>query len=362
MSLEAFIDAALYDPKAPGAGQRRELLEHLLDRGFTADQIIDASRRRDLITDVAQVLSRPGPTLLTLREIAVRCAASLDEVRAVRRALGFAEGGDDAADVPETFVEDFGLYRLACQQYGREPTLAFVRVLGTAVMTITEAARDLWTAELRESGATELQVSQANENAMTAWAALRDVVGHVMGERAARDMWFEAGLLRGQLTMAVGFVDLVGSTQWTENTSVLEHAAALGRFESVAAQLAAAHGGRVVKFIGDEVMIVASDPHAATTIAMRLCAAIANDASLPSARGAISYGPVTARSGDYFGPAVNLASRAMESAATNTVVVTTSVADKLDPTAWLLSDPRTVQLRGFQQPVGLVTVEQARSA
>jgi class 3 adenylate cyclase len=228
-------------------------------------------------------------------------------------------------------------------------------------MTITEAARDLWTAELRESAATELQVSQANENAMTAWAALQGVVGHDMGERAARDMWFEAGLLKGELTMAIGFVDLVGSTQWTENTSAVEHATALARFESVAAQLAAASGGRIVKFIGDEVMIIASDPDAATTIAVRLCAAIANDAALPSARGAISYGPVTARSGDYFGPDVNLASRAMKSAATNTVVVTPSVADKLDPTAWSLSAARTVHLRGFQQPVSLVTVEQTRS-
>jgi len=357
VSLEAFIEAGLYDPAAPNAAERRELIEHLLGRGFTTDQLIVGGTSITEMTNLAVALQRPLPPRLSLAELAGRCGATADELAAVRAALGFAVAAQDTPDVPETFVDDYALYRLACQQYGQERTLAFARVLGAAVMTITEAARELFTEPLRAASASELQVSQANEIGMAAWDSLRSLIGHVMVERTARDLWFEAELLKGELTMAVAFVDLVGSTAWQLDTSSAEHSAALSRFEITAARLAASHGGRVVKFIGDEAMIVANDPAVATTIATKLCRAAAGDPILPSARAAVGFGTVTARDGDYFGTVVNVTSRATKVAVPHKVVITTDVARHLDPQSWSLSEPRPVSLRGVAAPVDLVDVE-----
>jgi class 3 adenylate cyclase len=359
VSLEPFIEAGLYDPAAPKAAERRELLEHLLGRGFSTEEVVAAGSRLVQMFDVAVALTRPLPARLTLADVAERCDASVEELAAVRSALGFTVAAEDVPDVPETFVEDFALYRLACGQYGREETLAFVRVLGVAVVTITEGARELFTSALREASATELEASQANELGIAAWDNLSRLIGHLMVERTSRDLWFEVELLRGDLTMAVVFVDLVGSTAWAAHRSSAQHAVALSRFELTAAHLATTHGGRVVKFIGDEAMIVANDPVAATAIAVALCAAAAADPTLPPARGAVGYGNVTARSGDYFGPLVNLTSRATKAAAPNKVIVTTTVAQHLDPRSWVLSRARPITLRGIAQPVELVEVDRA---
>ena len=361
MSLEAFVEAGLYDPAAPNAAERLELLEHLLGRGFSAEDLVAAGKRVIQMTGLAVALTRPMPPRVSLADLAERCEASVEELSAVRTALGFPAAAEDVPDVPDTFVQDFALYRLACEQYGREATLAFGRVLGVAVITITEAARELFTSQLREASASELQISQANEIGVAAWDNLRSMLGHLMVERTARDIWFEDELIKGDLTLAVAFVDLVGSTTWAVERSPAAYAAAVSRFELTAAQLAAIHGGRVVKFIGDEAMVVAKDPVAATTIASKLCAATAEDATLPAARGAVGYGTVTARDGDYFGTLVNLTARATKAAAPNTVVVTREVAHHLDPRSWSLSQPRPVVLKGIATAVELVEVDPIQS-
>jgi adenylate cyclase len=176
-----------------------------------------------------------------------------------------------------------------------------------------------------------------------------------MVERTARDIWFEEQLLTGDVTMAVAFVDLVRSTEWTQATSPRDRAVAIARFELAASRLAVASSSRVVKFIGDEAMIVASEPEAAVTTAVRLCRAVADDPGLLTARAAVAYGPVVAQGGDYFGPIVNLASRATKIADPGSVVITPPVRDALDSDTWVIGDVRNVQLRGFAEPVPLVT-------
>ena len=59
--------------------------------------------------------------------------------------------------------------------------------------------------------------------------------------------------------MCVGFADLVG---FTAQTQELEHqlAEVVGRFETIAFDVVADHGGRVVKMIGDEVMFLHDEP------------------------------------------------------------------------------------------------------
>ena len=50
---------------------------------------------------------------------------------------------------------------------------------------------------------------------------------------------------------------------------------------------------------------------------------------LPPSRGGLALGPILARGGDYFGPAVNLASRLVDRADSGTVVVDRALRDEL---------------------------------
>ena len=60
----------------------------------------------------------------------------------------------------------------------------------------------------------------------------------------------------GTETVLVGFADLVGFTAKTQQLEEAELAEVVGRFETVAYDVVAEHGGRVVKMIGDEVMFL----------------------------------------------------------------------------------------------------------
>ena len=70
------------------------------------------------------------------------------------------------------------------------------------------------------------------------------------------------------VTAAVGFVDVVGSTGLAQHLPLGDIGTAIGVFEEHAADVVAANNGRVVKFIGDEVMFRVHDPAAACRIAL----------------------------------------------------------------------------------------------
>lgn len=155
------------------------------------------------------------------------------------------------------------------------------------------------------------------------------------------------GLMRG-----VGFADLVSFTSLVRRLSERELGVVVQRFEDLATDAITAHGGRVVKTVGDEVLFVALDAPATARIGLALQAAIDTDPLLPQARIGLAYGPVVSRLGDVFGTTVNKAARLTAVAPSGRILVDEALA------AGLRADPdlratrqRTRTLRG----VGAVT-------
>jgi adenylate cyclase len=187
------------------------------------------------------------------------------------------------------------------------------------------------------------------------------VIAHLL-EQCFRMNSVRAAMTRGDSlgqtsTVAIGFVDLVGSTPWAAGLSLKDHALALSRFESAAWNIATEHGGRVVKLIGDEAMIVASSAATVCRIALSLCAAVTADPTLPGVRAGVGYGDVTWRGGDYVGPLVNLVARMVKVADEGAVVVTAEVRHQLEPEgSWRLTDIGTHVLRGIDEPTRLFAV------
>jgi adenylate cyclase len=252
--------------------------------------------------------------------------------------------------------------------FGEAPTLSFTRVMGAAMARVAEAAVSLFLTERRPQVVSEAQQSgEADEIALaraaaaatsTFMAVTPSVMTNLLREHMARAVEKslaerDDGVDGRAVHVAIGFVDLVGSTAWSSHLTLEEHALALTAFEAAAWDITTGYGGRVVKLIGDEVMFVAPTGLDATRIALELCHSTAGDASLPEARGAVGFGTVGSRDGDYFGPLVNLVARAMQVAEPSTVVVTEAVRAELPEDELPSSELSPRQLRGIDEPVKL---------
>jgi class 3 adenylate cyclase len=123
----------------------------------------------------------------------------------------------------------------------------------------------------------------------------------------------------------------------------------LTEFSSTVSDVVHADGGRVVKFIGDEVMWVSTTPDLLVKTAVDLVDhPNAREADL-QVRAGLGYGEVLAINGDYFGNMVNLAARLVAAAEPGQILATAAVRDKLPDWPAVVQEPLT--LKGFDDPV-----------
>jgi adenylate cyclase len=150
--------------------------------------------------------------------------------------------------------------------------------------------------------------------------------------------------------VAIAFCDLAGYTRFTEEEGEEEALSFVERFiESVVETLP--DDARVVKTIGDEVMVVGQDVQALVDWAVGFQRLLDER---PAPRIGIHQGAVIYRDGDYFGRHVNLASRVVARARGGEVLVTDTVVDAIGPTDHLAFEGiGSVKLKGFDEPRSL---------
>jgi len=147
---------------------------------------------------------------------------------------------------------------------------------------------------------------------------------------------------------SVGFADLVSFTALVRRLSEHDLARVVQRFEALASDVVTAHGGRVIKTVGDEVLFVAIGAGPAAAIALDLVEAMADDDVLPDVRVGMASGQVLSRLGDVFGTTVNTASRLTAVAKPGTVVVDDVLAASLaSMSGFKMSPLRRRALRGI---------------
>ena len=182
----------------------------------------------------------------------------------------------------------------------------------------------------------------------------RSFLRHSVEQDVIANMWTDLlgdeGEALGQLRVAIAFADLVGFVRFTEEEGEQE---ALDLVESFVASVEASLPGsaRVVKNIGDGVMIVGNDPAALTDWAIGFQEGFERRSS---PRIGIHYGRTVYRDGDYFGGNVNLASRVVARAHAGEVLVTEPVVETVGERTDLEFEPiGEVQLKGFREPTPL---------
>jgi class 3 adenylate cyclase len=324
--------------------------------GATPEQIAAAERVHNpdgLASDL--VLSRGA--ILSARDIARRTGLDVETVLAVYRDLGVSVPDPDApqfTDDEVTLISELS----RAEETGISTGTEVLRVVAGAIERIAEAAVAVYVQgpeeELRRRHASPLEHTQKNavatELVMKLGAGLAPVFRHHMRQAVDRQRVTQVGVSRRELArLAIGFVDLVGSTTLQGGLDPAELGAQVTRFETRAFDVVAAGGGRLVKFIGDEIMVAALDPVVGCHIVLDLVEAFTADGTQP--RGGLVVGEVLFRHGDYYGPVVNLAARLVDTAIPGEVLVDASVAEEAKDEGLSFEPAGRRQVKGFDAPV-----------
>lgn len=150
----------------------------------------------------------------------------------------------------------------------------------------------------------------------------------------------------------VAFVDLAGYTALTDVHGDDRAAYLAGRFVQLARD-SLEPGDRLVKTIGDAVMVRAPTPVAGVALVARICARTDAEPTFPVVRSGLHHGLVVDRDGDLFGATVNLASRVSAQAGGGQVLATSTVAEAAAQAGYDTRALGVFNLRNLAEPVEL---------
>lgn len=151
------------------------------------------------------------------------------------------------------------------------------------------------------------------------------------------------------------FLDLSQFTSLTDTHGDTVAIEVVDRFVA-AVHVAVGTRGRVVKTLGDGVLLDFHDPSAAIEVAATVTETLHAVVGMPELAGGITTGPVTERDGDVLGSTVNLAARLADLAPAGELRVTTTTARAAAEGGWRVEPLGPVPIRGFHDPADVFAV------
>jgi adenylate cyclase len=365
--LPRFVRDAMGRPQPVGPGGRPQLDEEdtatvqaLVDLGLDADDARQAVEEDRVALVLAQRVIGGRPRY-SIEQISERSGVPVALLRRIRVATGLP------------FPERFGRVDL---QWARllarllevlppEAVAASARARGTALATVARSdlgmVRDELLLPMRQAGADDLTVAVAlAETARELDGVARELLQITYGLHLEHQLSSElsATLTRAEvpeITLAVGFVDVVG---WTSLSSRIDPQGldeVLDAFEERVIAVTAPRGEvSVVKFLGDAAMFVAADPLTLTEAMLELTTAVPALEDVPL-RGGLACGTVLVREGDVFGAPVNLAARLTDLARPWRLLADESLQEQLDDGGYRTRRLRPMRIRGVgtMRPLGV---------
>jgi adenylate cyclase len=363
--------AATKDGWTPAAAAHARVVARLRERGHPLEEIKEATKDGRLAYGLLQDLFPLGERVWTLEEAAEETGLEPELVERIWLSMGFSRHELDALS-----DEDMQAMRWSASVLAAGfPLVAFLqltRVYGQALSQIADAETRLFHIYVHEplmrEGVPSLEMAEEMAHLGSDLLPLaspimdyihqrylahfseQDVVGHM-------EMDVDGNSDYGRIRVAIAFADLAGYTRYVEEEGEEEALSYVERFiDAVGDTLP--DGARVVKTIGDEVMVVGQDTASIVDWAVGFSRLYAEER--PEPRIGINAGPVLYRDGDYFGREVNLASRVVARARGGEVLVTGQVAEEVRDSPHLRLDPiGQVKLKGFTEPRSLCRVAQA---
>jgi adenylate cyclase len=351
----------------PAAASHVRIVARLRERGHSVRKIREASQSGKLAFGYIDELLPSTEGRYTLEQ----AARELDVDEALIERLLAAMGLNTLS------TEEISEVDLQVLRYGAEvlaaglplpALLQIVRVYGQAMAQVADAEVRLFHLYLHEplmrDGVPGVEVAQAMEGMtremlpfavpfinylhgrMLGYFVEQDVIGHIES-----DLDDEETAEEGRMRVAIAFADLAGYTKLTEEQGEAEAVGAVERFVERVEQTLPIDA-RVIKTLGDEVMVVGADAGALTGWAVGLGAEL--PAGSPPPRIGIHSGAALYRDGDYYGREVNRAARVVARASGGEVLVTRPVVDgasRQDGLEFELIGE--VVLKGFTEPTEL---------
>ena len=291
-----------------------------------------------------------SPPVLTAADVASEIGRDEAYVRRVWRLFGFPDPEERTIFFPGD-VELLRVQAASAAAFGEEHVEHITRAIGAGTRGILEAAIALGPAS--GGGPLDLTRDDAEDVRSIAYALLRQLIDSLpalLRHQAREAVDFLVASTEGggvEQVLAVAFCDLVDSTP-IERTFPAATAKAISDFEIHASDVIGSRRGRLVKFVGDEVMFATSRVDDARDIALDVMRWVAEHEHLSLAHAGIALGRVISRDGDLYGTTVNLAARLASEAAPDTLLVADDNGDQ------------AVLVKGFDDPVRIRTYSPGR--
>jgi class 3 adenylate cyclase len=210
-------------------------------------------------------------------------------------------------------------------------------------------ARMLLATAIRRSG-DEHEAMVELEGALAGFERL----GAKLDEERAKELLGRLGTRRTFL-----FTDIVDSTRLLETLGDEKWRRLLARHDALVRERIAEHGGEVVKKTGDGFFASFENPKAAIDAAIGIQRALGDEIVAPDVRIGAHTGEAFrtgADASDYGGQGVHVAARIGGAAGAGEILVSRETLEGVS-TGFRLSEPRTETLKGFAQPVEVVSVD-----
>jgi adenylate cyclase len=337
---------------------RSRLLDELHADGVELEELRRIVAEDKLVlAPVSRALS--SEVRYTAREVAERAEVPLELLLATWRALGLPVPNERDRLYGDKDVEAARLGAMHRQAgFADEDALDVARVLGQGMARYAEATRTLVANTFIEPGMDEYALAHryaavAGQLMPLAGPWLEHVFAlhlqQVLREDALTQEQRRTGRLDGTQEAVIAFADLVGFTELGESLPVEELGGVAGRLSRLAGEVIEPPV-RIVKLIGDAVMLVASEPAPMLECTLALVETAARQDDFPELRAGVACGQAVHRWGDWYGNPVNLASRLTTRARPSTVLVTAEVRDQAGD-GFEFSDAGRKRLKGIAQPV-----------
>jgi adenylate cyclase len=347
------------------AGMRPEDLEWAIESGRVG------------LSVVGHLFPDPPERTETYEQVTASLGPAGARLGPVYAAMGLPEPAADMhlrADEAQ-IVSDYARMWAAVDP-GGDSDVRIARLAGDGLRRLAEAWLDLWDAHAQPTldsmgapsgpGATPIDPSDPDQNPTVQAAAMsRELVTWLFSRAVERTLQeriidgVEALLVETdrmpptpERPPALAFIDLSGYTTLTEERGDETAAEAAARLQEIAEAAARRGGGRVVKLLGDGVMLRFDDAATAIGVTIEIIGAI-ETAGLPPGHAGVAAGRVVVRDGDVFGRVVNLAARIAGQAGPGEIVVEEGVVVALPRGTATFEPIGRVELKGFAEPVAV---------
>lgn len=364
VDLGALTRIGWYDPSAPDAADKRAMLELLESHGVDVDQVLAAIAGGYVQSAGLLPLLRTGDC--SARDAARALGEPVDGVVDTYRLLGVRIDDVDEPILRSAEIDLLKVLRASEQNFDPDEIAEINRTTAASLTALTESIVSVFVggAEARMQMAPAIGWVERTERTQAAGElGLRfgEGVGlffrhHLRQAVDNQRTSMAAASDRHLRRMTVGFVDLVGFTALSATMEVHELVEFIRDFERRSYDVASRAGGRIVKIIGDEVMLSALDPEVASDIALQLIDEFRTGGAAP--RGGMASGEVIGRLGDFFGPVVNLASRLVDHAVPGEILADAALSSELG-VRFACEPAGRRMLKGFAEPVEVVSVRRS---